>query len=633
MNIRELAELAGVSVSTVSKIMNNKDGSISASTRERVLQIAKEYNYQSYSSVMERDSRTLTLGVLFRSSASMNMTLNGILEAAQASGYTVMLRESRGETGEESKNISVLCSHRVDGILWEPVNEDSLECRGYFAERGIPCIIFNSPHPDSVNINYEKLGYLATQMLLGLDHTGIACILTPGTRTEAFAAGYKRCLFNNHIPLDEELIFQDTDSLLIQKISSHSVSGIVNSHYATAIRLYDAIHVLHYELPYDISLISLRDDSRAKSEYPPISTLTIPHYEYGKYMCDRLISLLEKTQEPVRTFDRAIALDNGDSIGIPYNSRAKRIAVIGSINIDNYLGVDTLPHTGKTVSSSVSAVYVGGKGANEAVGVSRLGHRVSLIGRVGNDADSDLIFGTLKNYGVDPVGVKRCTGYKTGQAYIFVQKDGNSMISIMSGANGALTAQSLYENERLFEHTAYCLIQTEIPIGTVTEACKMAKRHSVTTILKPAACGILKRELLENVDIIVPNHEEIEEICPIRNDLEKQADYLMEQGVKTVIITLGAEGCFVKTEGFSEYFPALPFDTVDASGACDAFISALASYLLYGYSLKKAVRIATCAAGFSVTREGIVPALIDKNTLESYIRQREPRLLDQKDDE
>lgn len=627
MNIRELANLAGVSVSTVSKIMNNKDSSISASTRERVLRIAKEYNYQPYASVIEKDVRTLTLGILFRSSQSINMTLNGILDTAQRSGYTIILRESNCDPEMEFKNISILCSHRIDGILWEPVNEDSLQHAGHFSEQHIPYVIFNSSIPDATNIDYETLGYQATETLIRLGHRNIACLCTPGTRAESFSTGYKQCLFHNQIPLDQELIFQEINNAFIQKISSHSISGIVNSHYNTAISLCDAINVLRYEMPYDISLISLRDDFRRKQDYLKISTFTIPHYEYGQYLCHKLISEIEKSEDPALAFPVSVTLDNEYSIGIPYDSRSKKIVVIGSINIDNYLKVDTLPHTGKTVSSSTTSSYVGGKGINEAVGVSKLGHRVSLIGSVGNDADSEMIFRTLKAYNIDSIGTKRHSGYRTGQAYIFVQNDGDSMISIMSGANEALMDQDFHALERIFDNTAYCLIQTEIPMKAVVNACSFARERGIRTILKPAACSFLPEELLCNVNIIVPNQDEINEICPFQGNHSKQADYLLDHGVQTVIITLGADGCYVKNADFSDYFPALPFDSVDSSGACDAFISALSSYLLYGYDLKSAVKIASYAAGFSITRQGTVPALIDRNTLESYILQREPALL------
>lgn len=627
MNIRELSRLAEVSVSTVSKIMNNKDDSISASTRERVLRIAKEYNYQPYASVMEKDIRTLTLGILFRCSQSINMTLNGILDTAQNLGYSIILRESNLDPEMEFKNISILYSHRIDGIIWEPVNEDSFKHAAYISELHIPYIIFNSANADSINIDYNGLGYQATETLIRLGHSSIACIVTPDSRAESFSNGYKQCLFHNQIPLDQDLIFEEINDTFIQKISSRSISGIVNSHYNTAISLCDAINTLHYEMPYDISLISLKDDFRRKQDYPKISTFTIPHYEYGQYLCRKLITEIEKSEDIITTFCIPASLDNEYSIGIPYDSRSQKIVVIGSINIDNYLKVDTLPHTGKTVSSSITSSYVGGKGTNEAVGVSKLGHRVSLIGSVGNDADSETIFRMLKSYNIDSIGVKRHSGYKTGQAYIFVQNDGDSMISIMSGANDALDEQDFNTTERLFDNTAYCLIQTEIPMKIVKNACIYAKKRGIRTILKPAACGILPEELLQNIDILVPNQDEINEICPFSGDIDKQADYFLEHGVQTVIITLGADGCYLKNADFSDYFPALPFDSVDSSGACDAFISALSSYLLYGYDIISAIKIASYAAGFSVTRQGTVPALIDKNTLESYILQREPDLL------
>ena len=218
-------------------------------------------------------------------------------------------------------------------------------------------------------------------------------------------------------------------------------------------------------------------------------------------------------------------------------------------------------------------------------------------------------------------------GYRTGQAYIFVQNDGDSMISIMSGANEALTSQDIQESERIFENTAFCLVQTEIPMETVMEACRIARKYGARTILKPVACGVLPEQLLKNVDIIVPNAEEINAICPFEVDMDKQAQYLLEQGIDTVIVTLGADGCFVKTRKEAQYFPAVPFDVIDASGAADAFISALATYLLNGYELYEAVRIASYAAGFSISRQGVAPSLIDKNSLEAYIMQREPGIL------
>ncbi len=627
MNIRELAELAGVSASTVSKIMNNKDSSISPTTRERVLRIAKQYNYQSYSSLIEKGTTTLTLGVVFRSAITMNLTLDGILRAAQDAGYTILLRESGDDLERETQNLSVLCSHHVDGLIWEFVNKDSEKNLPLLEKQNIPTVIFHSEYGDAVNIDYEELGRQAAQTLVAAGHTAIACVKAPIPGREAFAAGYQRCLIENHIPPEEELVFNQIENQLMQKIASHAITGVVSAHYETAARLYDAVRKLRYELPYDVSLVSLRDESVTPDVLRQLSTFTIPHYAYGEYLCKRLIGEIERGETSPPAFHKTALLDSESTVGIPLDSRSKKITVVGSINIDNYLKMDALPRTGMTVSSSLSASYVGGKAVNQAIGAAKLGQRVSVIGRLGNDVDSDTVYRALNTAGVDSVGVKRCPGYKTGQAYIFVQRDGDSMISILSGANNALLPEDIRESERVFENTAFCLVQTEIPMETVLEVCRIAKEHGAQTILKPVACGELPVDLLQNVDIIVPNRAEINAICPAADDLESQAAQLMNAGVGTVIVTLGAEGCFVKTAREAGYFPAVPSDMVDASGAADAFISALASYLLEERPLHTAIRIASYAAAFAIKREGVMPSLVDKNTLESFVTQREPELL------
>ena len=109
--------------------------------------------------------------------------------------------------------------------------------------------------------------------------------------------------------------------------------------------------------------------------------------------------------------------------------------------------------------------------------------------------------------------------------------------------------------------------------------------------------------------------------------MEEQAEYFLGKGIEVVIITLGEEGCYLKTADMERYFPAADFMSIDATGGADAFISAFASYLSEGYSLERAVRVAMYAAGFCVSRQGVVPALVDRNTLETHISKMEPELL------
>lgn len=637
MKIKDIARLAGVSVSTVSKIMNNKDQGISAETRAHVLKIAKEYHYTPYSSVITTSTKSLTIGVIFRNTSDISMIMTGILETAGELGYAVVMCESKNSSTVELKSISMLISKRVDGILWEPVEPIDPKNLDEINSCNIPYQIINANTPNSINIDFKKLGYLATEALIKHGHANIACVFEKDAKNNSFFNGYKQCLFDNNINLNDEFAIEITDmypaDFPMGKITNHYISGLVISHYTVAIKLYEELNRLHYDTPYDISIVSLKDDVGIKTDYPPISTFTIPHYEFGRKIVNRLIEQIEKniSDSPLTDNDSAfdIDIDNLLSIDIPYLTRTKKIIVVGSINIDNYLNFDSLPHPGKTVSTSSASIYAGGKCLNEALGVAKLGHHAALIANVGNDSEADIIYELVKKYPIDTVGLKRCQGCQTGQAYIFVQNDGNSMISILLGANNTLDKKCIMENERLFTNASFCLLQTEVPLESIIQACIIAKKYGLKTVMKPSTSPQLPDKLLKMIDIIVPNLNEINDLCPDFETMEQKAEHLISKGIGTVIVTLGAEGCYIKSKEFDCEcrIPAKEFVSVDSSCAGDAFISALVSYLLYGYDLISAAKIATYAAGFSITRQGTSASLIDKNTLEVYIKQKEPELL------
>lgn len=646
MKLKEFAELAGVSVSTVSKIMNHKDESISAETRKHVLKLAKEYHYQPYSSTASPAARTLTIGVLLRSSSDVNRTVPGILSAASKAGYSVLLRESNESAEQEYKQLNTLLNLHVDGLIWEVSGEKNLSFLPQLEEAGIsyqffqylpssstdktdffdaPSVPFDQTAPC---LDYSRMGYLLTQALVEKGHKSIACLLQAGKRTAPFYEGYRRCLFDHQLNLNKELVFHVEDGIPVQKIAAHQFSGIAVSHYAAALKLYQEIDALHYRVPYDLSVVSLRDEARLCPDYPPLSTLAIPHFRYGQLLAAHLIARLEKKElefQPLK-----LRLNHTDSIGTPYGQNAKRIISCGSINIDTYLNVDVLPHSGRTVIAPTASVYPGGKCINQAIGAAKLGHHVCIIGCVGTDTDADLIYSSVKALSIDTQGLKR-TQQKTGQAYIFVQQDGESMISIMSGANNLLTPADIRAASHLFSNASFCLLQTEIPLPAIEAAAELAKKNGVVTVLKPSALSSIPEHLLTCTDLLVPNEEELNEICKelchADMSLPEKAHFLLGYGVRAVIVTRGAKGCYLCTPDISIFLPAAPFSSVDSSGAGDAFISALVSYLLYGYNLETAARIASYAAGYSITRQGVSSSLVDRNTLEAYILQKEPALL------
>ena len=201
------------------------------------------------------------------------------------------------------------------------------------------------------------------------------------------------------------------------------------------------------------------------------------------------------------------------------------------------------------------------------------------------------------------------------------------MITILTGANQNLRPPDILFYEKLFINASYCLLQTEIPEDAVETAARLARSRGVHNILKPAAMNRISDSLMELIDIFVPNKKEAELLCPSVSDIEGKAEEFLKKGAKTVIITLGHSGCYIKAPEFTGYIPAADFTPIDTTGAADAFIAALASYLSFGYPIAKAARIATYAAGFCVSRQGVIPALIDKNSLETYIKRIEPDIL------
>lgn len=631
MTIKEIAELAGVSISTVSKIINNKDENINSKTRERVLNIVKEYHYTPYATVKNlATTKTFLIGVLLKSTKQPNRMLNGILETAQAYGYNIILLDSNNSSEMELKHITALCNLKVDGVIWQPIHESSLSYEHYFNEQNIALSYVNTPYSDSsYHINITKMGEQMTQKLLDFKHTKIACLLKENSlRSSQVLDGFKQCLYKNQITYNNHMELSISDPNCLNKLIAHKITGIVSSHFASSLTLYEYLNKMHYYIPSDLSLVSLKDDVRENISYPHISSIKIPYEEYGRYICEQLIQICEKKEGKKEIlFTTNNTFDNEDSIAIPSSFRAKKIIVVGSINMDFTFTVENLPQAGKTTIIHNCTTMLGGKGANQAVGAVKLGREVSLIGEIGNDSDSNYIFDFLEKESIITQGIHRDMKSQTGKAYIYINSDGESSITILSGANKNLTSNDIKQRQHLFKNAGFCLLSTELALSTITTAAKTAALNGTKNILKPATLNKVPDELLAYTDIFVPNQSEASTLCPHLETIEEQADYFLKKGPHAVIITLGHLGCYLRTNKISSHYPASNFISVDSTGGADAFIAALAAYLIDGYPLEKAVQIANYAAGFCVSRQGVVPALVDKNTLEMHINKTDNKIL------
>lgn len=617
MKIKDIAKIAGVSIATVSKIINNKDESINSKTRERVLKIVKEYNYVPYSNIKNsNDSRSFIIAILLKEEISFSY-LNSIVKQCQEKGYSVMVYISNNDIKKELKNITAICKHKVDGVLWQKVNDISEEYCNYFIENNMKFL-------DLENLLPKKQKIIKDIINLFIEY-GYKKILLYHQNEEnlkkeilEFEEEINKNIFN----LNENLIFVNE-----KNIKSHITNGgvaIVCPNYLEAISLQNFLVKFKYSIPNEISICSIKTSDIKLDD---ISAFEIPIEKISKNICNYIINLCENIEDDYKELE--IGINHLKSIKNVKNNIIKKILVVGSINIDISLKTNELPSIGNTTIIKNKYITLGGKGANQAIGLARLQQPVSLIGKIGDDNEANLALSELLNYNIDISGVLKEKNCETGQAYIQVQKNGDSTISIFPGANNFLIDKDIEELEYLFKNSNFCLLQSEIPFKTVEKVIELANKHNVKIIFKPSGLNIFPFELLKYIYIFIPNSKEASLLSSLEN-IEEEAEYFLRKGVKNVIITLGEKGCYLRNKNYARYYEAIKITPIDTTGASDAFISTLVTYLNSGNTLENAIQIANYSAGISTTREGVINSLVDRITLENYIEKFDSNLLEKK---
>ena len=616
MTIKDVAQEAGVSVSTVSKIINNKAENISPATIDRVLEIAKKNHYVPYSKIKSTlNNKGFTLAVMLRDISASSVLLKGIIHGAKEQGYSIFVFDSALSPEQETENFQNLTRHHVDGLLWEPVERQTEAWEQSLQEQRLCYQIFNGPIPDWYHDQFCQLGQIMTQKLVDLSHRSIAFVAEPGLPISApVLTGYEQCLYENRIPHDPSRILTPDAAFPQYVATGVSAFVCVTSDTAQVVqsRLVDA----GYTVPSDVSVIALAPDTPAPTQL--ISLQAVPYERYGRGLVEELIAQCEDRPSALMPQTPTLCLNNTVTLEQAFHARQKHVIVLGNINADITLNVTSLPQIGSSTVSHNMSVNLGGKGANQAMGVSKLGWKACLIAKVGNDPDATMALQELNEGGVNTAGICRDLNHTTGKAYIHVQEDGESMLTLLPGANQAVTPEYIQSLSGMFQNAGYCLISSGPSEECVFQAARLSKRYHAKTIFKPSSRQKISPELYQLIDILIPNRHAAAALAPYPT-VEEQAAYFLEQGVKNVIITLGYRGCYLRNSQYAIWYDAPPVTVVDTTGAADAFISALAVYLLKNYSLPDAVEVASHAAGFCVTKQGVIPALVDHDSLEQYL--------------
>ncbi len=285
------------------------------------------------------------------------------------------------------------------------------------------------------------------------------------------------------------------------------------------------------------------------------------------------------------------------------------VCVVGASNIDLISYVPRLPVEGETLHGTEFRMGFGGKGANQAVMAAKLGASVAMITKLGDDIFGKQTLENFQNFGID---TSKCTFTKeafSGVAPISVDQAGRNSIIIVTGANDLLNEDEIKSSARKISSSKVLVCQMEIPIEISILALKIAKEAGVLTVFNPApARNNLPEEIYSIIDIFSPNETEAEILTGIKinsiKDAETAGGLLVRRGIKTVIITLGEKGSMLVTKDGVEYFHVDSVESVDSTGAGDAFIGSLAMSLAKDRSLSESIIYANRIAGLSVQRKG-----------------------------
>lgn len=297
----------------------------------------------------------------------------------------------------------------------------------------------------------------------------------------------------------------------------------------------------------------------------------------------------------------------------------RKVLVIGSINGDRVTEVPHFPKVGETIMSENSIFLCGGKGANQAIAVSRLGAQVSLIGAVGDDELADKLLSNLKQENVNVDAVMTVKNTCSGLANVMTCK-GENIIVVVEGANAYLSEEHVLANEALFKDADIILAQLEIPLNVVELVADLALKYEKPFILNPAPAKRLPSGLIEKVTLLTPNEHEFVYSLDL-NDSDIFG--LFDDVTENVVLTRGAEGAYFYNIDSKkvELQPAFEVDAVDSTGAGDAFSGAMAVYFHMG--LSQAVRYACSVAALTVCEQGPQTGMPTEEELMSFLKNRE----------
>lgn len=296
-------------------------------------------------------------------------------------------------------------------------------------------------------------------------------------------------------------------------------------------------------------------------------------------------------------------------------------AVVGSINMDIVLNMEKVPEVGENVLGTTYGYACGGKGANQATGLARLGAQTKMIGKVADDANGRRLIENLEKNGIDFSGVAT-NGTQTGLAAIIIDGEGRNRITVYEGANSEIDPDEAADC--IDDSLDLLLVQFETREEVVVKCVNRAIANGITTVID---CGPAKNFALEKMQgatVISPNESETKALTGISPDddssIRKASEILKERSkAQFVVLKLGERGCSVYDGESLKVLPPYKTNVVDTTAAGDSFTAALSLEYKRSGDIYSACDIANKAGAIAVSRMGADASMPTVEDIEKLI--------------
>lgn len=630
MNIRDIANAAQVSVSTVSKVINGKDKDISEATRQKVLKIIREFQYTPYSNIKETMGQVrehLIALVIMDNQYLRSEFLSEIEQTASKNGFSLLLYNIENPTPTELENrLKIVLAKRVSGVILCTHDRALLELAvGNLQDTpAVAVTTFRSPVISTVRCDYSGSAADAIATFASFGHQRIGCLLDSSDSCvyEQIRSGILSGMGAHSIIVNNNNILvsssgENLSECALRDLVNRNLTAIYCQSEQQIMSLYEYLLRSNVRVPQNLSLIcGLRKFSHTDTR---LASYSIPYGEMASRATFLIIdSITNRSSNAVQDVCLPLKFTKNNSLSAPGGSSAP-ILVLGNCAYDTIMSVNALPDACQLQVASSVTTSPGGKCFSTAIAVARLGGSPYAIGQVGNDPEGRSIIGTLIENGVYTDGIIVDNVAMTGRSYLTSTTNGEYTIISHSGANRLLGIQAIKNIQKVLPSAAACLISTEIPFTVVKHLIQKCVVNKTAVFLKPSVPVPMDPTLLRHIDYFLPNEAELHQLIPGPGSIPEKADRLFRMGCSNVIVTLADSGCYLRNKDYSLYIPAANFKPIETASAANCFIAALALMLSQETNLLFSLCYATYAAGISISQSGMYTSFPFRQQMDLYL--------------